>query len=229
MDDKLKQCPTAAPTLYFAAFGPEPLRDSEVLLTRVSVDLRDRLTRGGTVTSEARLYAHLLVRCLASKHLGHRNSGLRFGRNEWGKPYLEGVHGFHFSISHTENALLVGVAPGELGVDIEALSRRVKLSAARRFFSPGEAAWIAEGGGEASRRFLRLWTRKEALAKALGRGLSGELLAVDVRSAEYAARLQTVEQSGYMCSLCADNADRAAITELTEEEIVAMVSEELSS
>jgi phosphopantetheine--protein transferase-like protein len=116
----------------------------------------------------------------------------------------------------------VGVAPGELGADIEALSRGVKLSAARRFFSPGEAEWIAEGGGEASRRFLWLWTRKEALAKALGKGLTSELLALDLTAGDCAKRLHTLEHSGYICSVCADNAAEATLTELSEEEIMGM-------
>ena len=60
-----------------------------------------------------------------------------------------------------------------VGTDVESLGRKTDLGVARRFFSPGETAWIKKGrNGEAQKRFTALWTLKEAYIKARGKGLS---------------------------------------------------------
>ena len=63
-----------------------------------------------------------------------------------------------------------------LGVDIEALDKRVSLPVARRYFSAREVSALDALAPEARpRRFLRLWTLKEAYLKAVGEGLAGGL------------------------------------------------------
>ena len=81
---------------------------------------------------------------------------LAYGAN--GKPYLAGG-GLHFNVSHCDDVALFGFASSEIGVDIEALR-------------PGEC-----------RAFLRRWTRYEALAKAIGVGLSMSADALDAACA----------------------------------------------
>ncbi len=92
-----------------------------------------------------------------------------------GKPFAPGWPQLQFNLSHSGAFGLIALARGvPVGVDIEARRRRIDVgSLAQRFFSAGEAA--ALGALEEARRqetFLALWTRKEALLKALGSGLS---------------------------------------------------------
>ena len=117
--------------------------------------------------------AHAL-RCAAAQ-------ALRFGRNAHGKPWLappDGSPAPRFSIAHAPGALLCAVAAGgELGCDVEAAARGSGASAerlARRYYAPAErAAMEALPAGEPRRRrFLELWTLKEAYVKALGRGIA---------------------------------------------------------
>ena len=99
--------------------------------------------------------------------------GLRFRYGRHGKPYLPG--GPSFNVSHSVEFLAVAVADeGRVGVDVERLRpvRRSDRVAARRF-APSEQAWLgATGLRERDAAFLRIWTRKEAFAKALGSGLA---------------------------------------------------------
>jgi 4'-phosphopantetheinyl transferase len=62
----------------------------------------------------------------------------------------------------------------DLGVDIEQTREGVHaLELAQRFFAPAEAKVLAAcGEAERNRLFLRLWCAKEAVLKALGRGLA---------------------------------------------------------
>ena len=49
-----------------------------------------------------------------------------------------------------------------------------RAGAGRARFAPAEAAWLAERDADGrARDFLRLWTAKEAVGKALGTGLRG--------------------------------------------------------
>ncbi len=98
---------------------------------------------------------------------------LRFSYGKHGKPFLPG--GPSFNLSHSGERLLVAVAArGRVGVDVERVRpvRRLEAVVARRF-AAGERRWLAAAGeGEREAAFFRLWTRKEAFAKALGGGLA---------------------------------------------------------
>ena len=85
--------------------------------------------------------------------------GLKKG--EHGKPYIEGFS--CFSVSHTGGIWAVLVADCECGLDIQQ-SRNCDTGAiARRWFAPEDAEKITSDD-----MFFRVWTRREALAKALG-------------------------------------------------------------
>lgn len=91
-----------------------------------------------------------------------------------GKPALAGGE-FAFNLSHSGSRAALALARGvEVGVDIEAPTRpRPHVALARRYFCAAEAEAIAAAGDdEREARFLRLWTAKEAVLKALGRGLA---------------------------------------------------------
>ena len=98
---------------------------------------------------------------------------LRVVRAEGGKPRLVDA-AIEFNVSHTGNAALIGVGDVALGVDLERCGRtRPVLELARRFFAAPEA--IALEALDAAQRpasFLDLWCCKEAVLKALGRGLA---------------------------------------------------------
>ncbi|MGW4501877.1 4'-phosphopantetheinyl transferase family protein [Micromonospora sp. NPDC004336] len=79
------------------------------------------------------------------------------------------------SVSRTDGLVVVAARPaGPVGVDVERVRRLPAVALARRWYAPAEASWLA--GRPADGRvadFLRLWTAKEAVGKALGVGLRG--------------------------------------------------------
>ncbi len=99
---------------------------------------------------------------------------LRFGRGASGKPFLVDHPGLFFNVSHSEDLALYAVTrTGEVGIDVER-RRRVPdyASIARCAFDDAEKAALL-GCPPAGRDvvFHRIWTRKEALLKAMGLGL----------------------------------------------------------
>lgn len=109
-------------------------------------------------------------------------------RGEHGKPYAPDLHGIEFNVSHSGRRALIAIARDQaIGIDIEAQGRRRSVDdIAERFFAPAESRAL-RALPEASRdaAFLRLWTGKEAVLKALGEGLSFGLNRVEFELDEH--------------------------------------------
>jgi len=107
---------------------------------------------------------------------GRRAAGLVFSLLPHGKPVLEG--GPEFNVSMSGPMLLIAVGSrAPLGIDIEVITDFEDMDRlCQRYFSNAEQAALAMLTGEDRRRgFYRIWTRKEAVIKALGLGLDLDL------------------------------------------------------
>lgn len=128
------------------------------------------------------------------------NPDVRINVSEKGKPYIEGVF---FNISHSGDKAVCAFGSSEIGVDIEKinpLSERLMDKIAL----PNERAKIS-----AAKQIVRLWTRKEALAKCVGEGLGEEIFKTDlsedvVRYNGMTYRLKSFELGEYMLSVCTE-------------------------
>jgi 4'-phosphopantetheinyl transferase len=106
--------------------------------------------------------------------LGQPPDSIRFAQNEYGKPLLAGG-GLQFNVSHSQGFGLLALNPGSaVGVDVEAERDMTDLEGiARRFYASAEVqALFALPTGAQRGAFFSIWTRKEALIKATGKGLS---------------------------------------------------------
>lgn len=124
---------------------------------------------------------HGLLRMLLGGALGVAPEAVRMARGAHGKPHLPDG-GPAFNLSDTKDALVVAIGgTDELGVDIETVERRTDHElVAGHYFTPDEVSHIQAGGAEGKRRFLTLWTRKEAVLKASGVGIMEDLHALRV-------------------------------------------------
>jgi 4'-phosphopantetheinyl transferase len=141
----------------------------------LSEDERARAARYAFERDRARFVAgRAALRTLLAAYAGRPAQALTFALGAHGKPSLPG--GPPFSFSNSQGAALCAVGGGrELGVDLERLRDVPDAAAvARSAFTPAElAAWRA-AGGDGRAAFLRIWTRKEAVLKALGLGLGAD-------------------------------------------------------
>ena len=133
--------------------------------------------------ARAFLFRRAFLRAVLAPYVGRRPEELRFAAGEFGKPALVPDDGAPcFNAASRAGRVLVGVTLGrELGVDLEAFP-------APAFADPEEIARLLRRVPAASeahalgalppsacaQAFAELWTRKEALLKALGTGLSRE-------------------------------------------------------
>jgi 4'-phosphopantetheinyl transferase len=120
--------------------------------------------------------AEPLARGWLAARLGVGPDAVRLRRDQRGRPRLGGGQAaFDCNWSHSGERLLVALGEGvQVGADLERLRPRPNaLALARRFFTAGEAAWLARLPADAREAaFVRLWCAKEAVLKAHGHGLS---------------------------------------------------------
>jgi 4'-phosphopantetheinyl transferase len=118
------------------------------------------------------------TRTVLGASVGQRPERLRFEYSEHGKPRLHPASGgasvrFNMSRSH-EVGVLAMQLDADLGIDVEQMRAfPAALDIAARFFTPEENARLrALTGDELDAAFFSYWTRKEAIGKSLGLGLS---------------------------------------------------------
>lgn len=117
------------------------------------------------------------LRSLLGVYLGLPAEAVTLVEGEHGKPELAEPWGrwLQFNWSHSGEVALVAIARGcSPGVDIERLRPRPRaLELAERFFHPEETAALAKlDDSQREQAFLELWTAKEAVLKAMGRGIA---------------------------------------------------------
>ncbi len=89
----------------------------------------------------------------------------------YGKPYLSNYPNAHFNISHSGQYVACAVADRPVGIDVQVVGM-YRPEVAVRVCSEEELARIGVSDDPAA-EFTKLWTRKEAHLKMLGRGIAG--------------------------------------------------------
>ncbi len=157
--------------------APVAPADAPGLVALLDRHERERLDRFRRPADQARyLAAHALVRLVLADGVGAPAGALEFDRTcrcgeQHGKPVLPGGPGF--SLTHAGDLVGVAVHPGgDVGLDVEQVRELGDLQAMLdHVCSPQESAADADA-------FFTLWTRKEALLKAVGTGLATPMSAI---------------------------------------------------
>ena len=164
------------------------------------LDVRaEDLLKAERYASEKDKLLHLVSAHLKKKYVG-----------EWttlktGKPIANGVF---FSVSHCAGAVVLALAEKDVGVDIETV-REINPALTDRVASEKERAFI-----KTEKDFLRVWTAKESLAKAEGRGIAQDLKTIpalplngekEYRGEKYYS--QQVEDGGFIITVTRKGAE----------------------
>ena len=102
-----------------------------------------------------------------------RSHPFGFVKNEHGKPSLANDPEIHFNISHCKNGIAVAVSDQPVGIDIESY-RQVSDHLLRYTMNEEEYRIILESD-DPVRTFTEYWTKKEAVFKLRGTGITHDL------------------------------------------------------
>ena len=168
--------------VWQTSLAASPLPDLPSVLSPDELERADRF--GNPARRSAFLVARATLRGVLAHELGTDPAVLRFAIGPHGKPFLDNPStALRFNLSHSGDIVLCAVAWGrDVGVDVERIKPDIDHTAlARRFFSPLENQELASLPPALQRAaFFAAWTRKEALVKAWGAGLSLALSHFDV-------------------------------------------------
>jgi 4'-phosphopantetheinyl transferase len=128
-----------------------------------------------------------LLRIILGRYLAAPPGELRFTFNSFGKPFLDGgadgAGKLQFNVAHSHNVALIAVTSRrKIGIDVEWIQNNIDMPAIfKRYFSTEEIRELRKLSRRNMRRtFYQYWTCKEAVAKAIGVGLSLPLSQIDV-------------------------------------------------
>lgn len=175
------------------------MRPSEVEIYRIDLarldadpsclsdDERARAARFHFAPDRARFVAcRIALRHILAKALGVLPAKILFTRGVHGKPAIACVQNqgdWQFNLSHSGDIALIAVAQGQpIGIDIEVLRPIPRqMMEILPSLSPAEQRALQQLAEPArATAFLRCWTRKEALIKAIGAGLTLDLASFSV-------------------------------------------------
>ncbi len=159
--------------------APERVHSISLVL---SEDEKCRAARiRGDKNSREYTFARALLRILLSQYINVDPSQLQFSYSKHGKPELaDAFEGglLQFNVSHSDGVVVYAVTRGRaVGIDIERVRESFDYQEIeRQFFKKNEPSDFQSMSAHA---FFRRWTRSEALAKAMGKGLDQFSMAVE--------------------------------------------------
>ena len=176
------------------------------LLALLSVEERNRAERFHAALHRQRfIAAHGYLRKILSLYVAIPAEALSFAYTEHHKPYLNIPDQplIQFNLAHSADIALIAITKQHaIGVDIEKIKDKDIMAIAKRFFSPPEITALQQLPVlEQLPAFFRLWTRKEALVKAIGKGLSISLSSFSVSIAEKPEQISLENRSWSLVSL----------------------------
>jgi len=181
----------------FAIDVDENISDSmwQQLLNAISKNKREEIKRFHYEKDAKRaLYADVLVRYLICNKLNMNNSDICFIKNQYGKPYLDGVSDAYFNISHAGQYVMCGWSQQEIGIDVEVV-KNIDMDIAKRFFTKEEYEYIiTKTAKEQSQYFFDFWTLKESYIKYKGKGLTIPLNTFGFKLNKELVELQSIDK-----------------------------------
>ncbi|WP_405571493.1 4'-phosphopantetheinyl transferase superfamily protein [Streptomyces sp. NBC_01167] len=131
---------------------------------------------------DAYAVAHVALRRILGERLGLAPEAVTMDREPCahcggphGRPVVPGGE-VHFSLSHTSGMVLLALASAPVGVDVEIVPNDGTITDVATQLHPRERTELAAlPAGERAFGFTRCWTRKEAVLKAAGVGLTEDV------------------------------------------------------
>ncbi len=112
-----------------------------------------------------------------------------------GKPILSDAPNWHFSVSHTGDWVLLAVGQTPLGVDVEFVNPRFIIDdLIPTVLSAAEQRALIESP-DSHLFFYECWTRKEALVKATGEGVTDDFINIPALEGEHIVKSSLIGNS----------------------------------
>lgn len=138
-----------------------------------------------------------LLRALLARYTHQPADRIEFVAGINRKPELKEPTGWRFNVSHSGNWILITIGKPRVGVDLEWANPDFPFrDVMPTSFSSDEQRHI-NACPDARSCFYRLWTRKEALVKATGKGMDNDFGRIPSLTGTHPADSQLIGQDGH--------------------------------
>ena len=121
-----------------------------------------------------------LLKVLLAEHLGLQVEKICIDIDANKKPYLASHPSVYFNVTHAGDYALIAIAKTPVGIDIEYINKSFDFTEIlSSVFSDTEINHINNSNNKRN-SFYQLWTRKEAVVKAIGKGIDENLIKITV-------------------------------------------------
>ncbi|WP_225035706.1 4'-phosphopantetheinyl transferase family protein [Winogradskyella sp. SM1960] len=153
----------------------------DVLLKRLTSSEIQRAERYRLVKDKNRfVICRSILKFVLAKEKQIHISEVQFEKNSKHKPYLKADKTMFFNVSHAGDYAIIAIGKCDLGVDIEYISPDFNyMDILPSVFSDEEISFLQDSKFE-RQIFYKFWTRKEAIVKAIGKGIDDDFLKIPV-------------------------------------------------
>ena len=152
------------------------LENPEDFLPLLSEDEKSRAARLKSAPAARRQFVSRgILRVLLGCYLGAAPESLAFGISPHGKPFLTCPQNppLAFNLAHSDGLLLVAIGgPEQVGIDVEKLDTAIDYSSIAGIMFCDEEQQNLSHSQTPIQDFYKLWTAKEAILKASGKGFA---------------------------------------------------------
>ncbi|MET4083498.1 4'-phosphopantetheinyl transferase [Pedobacter sp. UYP30] len=196
-------------TSIFKIHIPEVIAE----VNRINVELlsdkeKAKANRFKFLADKERFLTARVVLKLLLKHIsGVSLNPIDLETSKTGKPFFKNIE---FNLAHSGNYVLIAIANNPVGIDVEIPNDDFDFDLILdNTFSSEEISYINQNHNR-KERFLTLWTRKEALLKATGEGLTDDLAYISVLD----ERITRMESNFILNSFKINDIDIASVAQL---------------
>ncbi len=151
------------------------LKDFKLILEAAEIE---RFLKYKTETDrQTRIICRAVLRTLLGRYLTIDPKKIQFKLDHQKKPNLKSIddENLHFNVSHSGDWILIAVSENPVGIDLEKINASFIYQNLLDFSFNADEQNDIQTSNFSHYNFYRLWTRKEALLKATGKGLIDEL------------------------------------------------------
>lgn len=150
-----------------AARPGEQLSDFDIIVSPVELQQINKIRVPSLKENFKR--SRYFLRHILSVFLNTHPSALNFHTGKGQKPYLDGLE---YNITRSGDFIIIAVSQQSIGIDIEYIKPSFDFTdICEQHFHEEEQNWV----NKESLRFFTVWTRKEAVLKATGEGLTDDM------------------------------------------------------
>lgn len=144
------------------------------------------------------VFGEMLAKKMIAKHFDKTYEEVIIKADETGKLYAENLD-IHFNISHSGEFVICALSDKQIGVDIEKI-RDIKDNLINHVCTKDEKDYIIKNENEKNKRFIEIWTAKEAYFKYLGTGIT-DLKSINTLDDEFISHLNRLFYKDYCISI----------------------------